>query len=198
MDPRASRSYDEALPGNFHRSPARQTLVMGSDDMDLTISVDGFLFADQATAVELVDEGINVDDDSMEITAALAPDHLGKHSIVPSADSKPMRNDSKPRRSRIFRSSSSTKQNITMLTPILPSTTIPGASHSTAQPEASTTGQDTQKEAIKQWARLLSREMDDNSWDAPSQKQFAAAQCTYLEVNSAGNGNSILLIHALV
>ncbi|KAJ7456552.1 Spc7 kinetochore protein-domain-containing protein [Mycena latifolia] len=78
-------SDENAYPGasrNRRRSSIRQSMGMGSDDMDLTtIGSDAFLFASQAGGSALVDEDMDFDDDDMDMTEALDGDFVRKRPV---------------------------------------------------------------------------------------------------------------------
>ncbi|KAJ7293774.1 Spc7 kinetochore protein-domain-containing protein [Mycena rebaudengoi] len=91
--PPAALSDENAYPGrNRRRSSVRQSMGMGSDDMDLTMSgSDAFLFASQANGSALVDEDMEFDDDDdMEITEALDVDLVRKRSLSLGGGRKPL------------------------------------------------------------------------------------------------------------
>ncbi|KAJ7139735.1 Spc7 kinetochore protein-domain-containing protein [Mycena epipterygia] len=80
-------SDENAYPGasarNRRRSSVRQSMGMGSDDMDLTtIGSDAFLFASQAGGSALADEEMDFDDDDdMDMTEDLLGDFIKKRPV---------------------------------------------------------------------------------------------------------------------
>ncbi|KAJ6626901.1 Spc7 kinetochore protein-domain-containing protein [Mycena sp. CBHHK59/15] len=89
-------SNENAYPGasvrNRRRSSVRQSMGLGSDDMDLTITgSDAFLFASQATGSALADEEMDFDDDDdMEITQALDGEFVKKRPVSLGGARKPL------------------------------------------------------------------------------------------------------------
>ncbi|KAJ7770895.1 Spc7 kinetochore protein-domain-containing protein [Mycena maculata] len=87
-------SDENAYPGastrNRRRSSVRQSVGMGSDDMDLTtVGSDVFLFA-QAGGSALVDEEMDVDDDDMDMTEPLDGDFIKKRPVSLGGARKPL------------------------------------------------------------------------------------------------------------
>ncbi|KAJ7462823.1 Spc7 kinetochore protein-domain-containing protein [Mycena galericulata] len=88
-------SDENAYPGasmrNRRRSSVRQSIGMGSDDMDLTtIGSDAFLFA-QADRSALVDEDMDMDeDDDMDMTEAIDGDFIKKRPVSLGGARKPL------------------------------------------------------------------------------------------------------------